>query len=102
MKNLLTIAAIAGLLGVATLPAGASTSLGAAEDWNAMIFNNLNASSDTEGALAVGGNMTTSGGYSVGKKAGFGPSLPDSDGAKDSRRASRPVACASASASSSR
>lgn len=84
MKNLLTIAAIAGLLGVATLPAGASTSLGAAEDWNAMIFNNLNASSDTEGALAVGGNMTTSGGYSVGKKAGFGPSLPDSDGAKDS------------------
>lgn len=64
-------------------PVTASTSLGAADGWNAMIFTDLDAYADTEGRLAVGGNMTMHTGYSVGVGTGYGPSEPQSYGAED-------------------
>ena len=74
------VLAVAGL----TLPtAQAATSLGEAESWNAFIFGDLTARADTEGKLAVGGNMHTPSGYSVGIGTGFGPSLPETYGAED-------------------
>ena len=82
MKNLLALFAIAGLLGTATLSANASTSLGAADGWNAMIFGDLNSvAGDTEGKLAVGGNMSASS-YGVGF-GGVGSKLPETNGAEN-------------------
>ena len=67
MKRISSVLLFAAALVVLTsLSAMASPlSLGVAGDYNTFIFNNFTATSDTQGRLAVGGNMNVSG-YSVG------------------------------------
>ena len=56
----------AGALAALTIPSFAN-SLGVADGFNAFIFNNMNQTSDSERALAVGGNLTVSS-YSIASK----------------------------------
>ncbi|MBN9503522.1 MAG: hypothetical protein BGO01_19400 [Armatimonadetes bacterium 55-13] len=64
--SFLTSAAVLGLAGAAH----ASDPFEPIGYFDALVFNNLNGNSgDVEGRLAVGGNMTTTSGYSVGDRA---------------------------------
>ncbi|MBG0791210.1 MAG: choice-of-anchor A family protein [Desulfovibrionaceae bacterium] len=68
MRRHLGIILFALALAAIASPALASPSaLGVAGNYNGFIFNNFKATADTEGRLAVGGNMHVSG-YSVGDK----------------------------------
>ncbi|HEY1686979.1 MAG TPA: choice-of-anchor A family protein [Tepidisphaeraceae bacterium] len=60
--------AVAGILAFQSAT-WANGILGVAQDYNAFIFGNMNQSSDSEGALAVGGNLTLTS-YSVASSLG--------------------------------
>jgi choice-of-anchor A domain-containing protein len=57
--------------------------LGDAQDYNAVVFgDHIATQADTEGRLAVGGNASLPGSYSVGHSV-IGPQNPQSDGTRD-------------------
>lgn len=70
----LKLVSIASSLLMATGANAAVVDLGAAQGFSGFFFGNVNAASDVEGRLAVGGNLTS--GFDIGYRNAYGSSAP--------------------------
>lgn len=64
-RILIPVLAFVAALSVTTF-SYADTLLGVAADYNVFVFGDMNVGSDTQGRVAVGGNFSTTSGYSIG------------------------------------